>query len=202
MKFLHLFSLLAAAWVLTGCQTGPQPKHAADPLGAWRAHEMRMAEVDKWRITGRIAILTEEQAWNASIRWVQDGDRFRIRLTAPLGQGSIELKGRPGEVELRDQDNVVYHAINAEDLLFDTLGWRIPLNGLRFWVRGIPEPNDQMQDVVIDPTGRLKKLSQLGWLVEILRYRGLGGQIVPDKLFMKTNRFSTRLIINHWQVSS
>ncbi len=202
MKIQHIASIFAAGLILAGCQSGPPPRPAADPLAAWRVHEQHMSEVKRWRVTGRIAILTEEQAWNASIRWTQDHDDFQIRLTAPLGQGSIELKGGPGAVELRDQDNVVYRATNAEDLLFDTLGWRIPLNGLKYWMRGIPEPKDALDRVVIDPTGRLMKLRQLGWMVEILRYRGLGKQIVPDKLFMKTDRFSTRMVINHWQILS
>jgi outer membrane biogenesis lipoprotein LolB len=48
------------------------------------------------------------------------------------------------------------------------LGVRLPVNGLRYWVRGLPEPGSTPGQT--DADGRLTRLEQNGWVIEYPAY--------------------------------
>ncbi|MEE8607300.1 MAG: outer membrane lipoprotein LolB, partial [Nitrospiraceae bacterium] len=85
---------------------------------------------------------------------------------------------------LRDANNQTYWAATSQQLLFDTTGWRLPLDGLNYWVLGLPVP-DTPGTQALDRSGRLKSLDQLGWQVRFLRYRRHGVYEFPSKLFIR-----------------
>ena len=79
------------AALLAGCASAP-PK-VADPEAAWQERRDRFAGLTNWTATGKVAIRTEEEAWSATLHWVQDKAEYRIRLIAPLGQGTLQIAG-------------------------------------------------------------------------------------------------------------
>ncbi len=152
---------LGLALLLAACTSAPY--RAADPEAAWQERRDRLSAIDGWIVTGRVAIRTEEEAWHATLHWVQRHDAFRIRLIAPLGQGTVQIAGDDGRVILRTSENRVYRAVDAESLLTDTLGWSVPVKGLRFWLTGLDDPYGPPPERRLDMSGRLEQLDQSGW---------------------------------------
>ena len=54
-------------------------------------------------------------------------------------------------------------------LLEQTLGLRLPVTGLRYWVRGLPAPGPTAL-LQTDAAGRLTRLEQNGWVIEYPSY--------------------------------
>src|SRR5690606_18888434 len=72
-------------------------------------------------------------------------------------------------------------AESAEDLLEQQIGWRLPVENLLWWVRGLPAP-DSPSRLQLNPDSRLARLAQAGWTVEYSRYQEVEGVQLPQRL--------------------
>jgi outer membrane lipoprotein LolB len=205
----HGLGLLALAALVAGCASTPVPSPVENPAATWRARQIELKPVTAWTIQGRLAMHADNKGWQASIFWVRDGDHQSIDLIGPLGRGHLRLSQDNHGAELRDADQKTWRADNAEQLLYRTTGWRMPLAGLNYWVLGLPAP-DSVGQQELDEQGRLKTLVQGGWNIQFLEYSRYGALDLPSKLFIdrrdggsdggqvKDNMLEVRLIIEHW----
>ncbi len=169
------------------------------PKGAWDRHQARVAGLHHWNFNGRLALSRGQEGWSARLNWLQQGARFRLRLQGPLGQGSYELSGVPGELLITTAEGKQYRAGNAEQLMRQRLGWTVPVTGLGYWVRGIPQPGQRYRSIGLDAQGRMTDLDQSGWRVSILRYIKAGEYSLPGKVFMVNGDLKIRLVIDDWR---
>jgi outer membrane lipoprotein LolB len=198
--------LFSIATLLVGCASLPPP--AGDPARVWQEREQKLAPLTGWELHGRLALRTDSEGWHASLVWVRSGDRHNIDLTGPLGRGHLRLKRSREGAELKDSESNVLYADSAEDLLLRATGYRVPLEGLDYWVRGLPTPGATLERE-LDPWGRLRGLRQDGWDIEFLEYARQGDYELPSKLFLRRELASrgerdgeveVRLVIERWQV--
>ena len=177
--FFSVFSFLC----LYGCTFLPSRPPEENVTAAWQSRQALLAPIDKWEIEGRISVSTSEEGGHASMRWVRRGERHEIDLTGPLGRGHIKLTQDEHSARLVDEKNETYEAKNAQQLLYTATGWQVPLEGLRYWILGIPVAGLPMQHR-LDEAGRLKSLRQLGWDIKFLEYSQHGGYDLPRKMFL------------------
>jgi outer membrane lipoprotein LolB len=80
------------------------------------------------------------------------------------------------------------------------LGWRIPVTGLKSWIKGLPQP-DVESNYEIDGLGRLKSLQQNGWFVNYLDYFPAQKQVqqLPKRLYLKHNNVGIKIVIERWE---
>ena len=189
---------LGLALLLVACTSAPP--RVADPEAAWQERRDKLSGIDAWTVTGRVAIRTEEEAWHATLHWVQQQDAYRIRLMAPLGQGTVQIAGDDTRVTLRTPENQEYRAVDPESLLSDTLGWSVPVKGLRFWLTGLDDPYGPPPERRLDVAGRLEQLDQSGWTIDYERYEGEGPLALPTKLQLRNERLAMRVVVNRWDL--
>ena len=168
LRFALLGSVLVSS-MLSGCATVPRlPSVELDRL--WQQHRQSLEQKDNWVLTARIAGSTEDDGWSGKLSWQQAGGNYQIHFQAPFGQGAVQLLGDPYRVQMRTSDEQMVVADNAESLLYQQLGWRLPLKGLRYWVLGLPMPvatPAQVSPVLaLDEAGRLASLQQSQWRVK------------------------------------
>lgn len=206
MKAVKYWLLIGLALALNACSTLPVPPDraadgAAEPL--WQQRQQALTALQSWSLNGRIAVLTAQQGWHAGVRWMEQDGEYHIHLDAPLGQGAAEIIGNRAGVVLRTSDGE-FSAASAEDLLEQRLGWRLPVSGLRYWVRGLPDMRAPVASHTLDAAGRLTRLQQSGWDIEFKRYAPVGPLELPDKIFLTNNSTGTdatleiRLVIERW----
>lgn len=146
-----------------------------------------------------MALRTDKESWTVTLHWENEVDRFQLRMIAPLGQGTWQLTGNRDLVALTTDDNQTYEAADSESLLRQTLGWEIPLEGLEYWVRGMPQPNKPFDRILLDSEARMVDLKQSGWEIKIERYQKVRGMDLPGKISMFNPHFSVKLVIQDWQ---
>jgi len=190
--------------LLTGCATTPQlPSAEQDRL--WQQHRQSLEHKADWTLTARIAGSTEDDAWSGKLSWRQIEGSYQMYFQAPFGQGAVQLLGSPEQVEMRTSDQQVVVADDAESLLYQQLGWRLPLKGLRYWVLGLPMPvtvpTDAAAVLAFDETGRLASLQQSQWQVSYEAYRRVDEVELPQKVYLKNHAMSLRLVIDRWQLN-
>jgi len=169
------------------------------PEGAWDRHRTDVAGLHNWNLNGRLALSRGKEGWSARLNWRQRGAHYRLRLQAPLGQGTFELSGAPGEVRITTSEGKQYQAASADELMQQTLGWAVPVTGLGYWVRGIPRPGQRYRRISLDAEGRMTDLDQAGWRISILRYLYAGKYSLPGKIFMLNDALKIRLVIEAWR---
>lgn len=188
--------ILLAVLVLAGCAATPQ---SADlpPIGSWEARNQVLGDIRDWEFKGRIAVKAGDDGFNGKFNWAQEGDAFNATVGGPLGIGTVRIEGDGNTVELTDKDGVATVLEDAESELYWRYGWTIPVASLRYWALGIPDPAfPAVTDV--DEDGRLARLEQSDWVVEITRYREGGGQQMPRILSATNPDTRVRMVIDRW----
>lgn len=185
--------LLAA---LAGCAT---TRDAVDlqPIDSWQGRKEVLGQVDAWEFKGRIAVKAGDDGFNARFNWAQDGDAFQATVSGPLGIGTVRIEGDGDSVTLTDKDGAESRLDDVETELLWRYGWTIPVESLRYWALGIPDPG--VPGVTeLDDQNRLLRLEQSGWGVEISRYAEGGGQQMPRVLTAKNHDTRVRMVIDRW----
>jgi outer membrane lipoprotein LolB len=189
--------LAAIAW-LGACATVPPTP--VEESGAWATRQQALAGVERWVVQGRVGIETKTDGGTATLTWAQDGESYSMRIMAPLGQGTFELRGNEAGVSLRTPENRRISAQDPETLMQQSLGWSLPVAGMRYWVRGLPVPGHAIGQMRLDEAGRLLDLQQDGWRISLQRYRTVGPHELPDKIFMESEPLKMRIVISEWQL--
>lgn len=196
------FSVLVVMGLLAGCATQPRviPLDDAQLGQAWEARHAQLSELNRWSLSGRVAVRSDADSWSAGLRWQQFDEAFDIRFSSLLGQQMARLKGDALMASLYLPDERVLTASNLSELLDEELGWHVPLSGLRYWVLGLPAPGDETAST-LDAQGRLAWLEQSGWRVEYRRYQSAGILELPEKITLTHGNLRVRLVVDRWQPS-
>ena len=196
---IGLVGLMGVMILLPACTTLTAVKTASPELERqWLVHQRDLDQFHSWVISGRLGIQTEDEGWHVSFRWQQgDAKLYHITLSGPLGQQAAELQGTPQGVTLLLADGHSVTAMDPDELLSRQLGWRLPVRGLYYWVRGLPVP-DAAETHGLDGRGRLQWLEQSGWHIAYRRYDDVSGKDFPTKIFLDSSQLNVRLVIDEW----
>ena len=200
MKIIFPFLFMA---FLAGCAEMPflLPEKKAD-TEAWDLRHAALKNIESWTLQGRMVVIVDDDGWSATLHWVQDQGNYTMRFIAPLGQGTYQLHGDGRLVSFLTAENELYQADNPERLMQENMGWSVPVHGLKYWIKGIPEPGVTSENMLIDEEGRMTDLQQSGWHITISRYADFNGTQMPSKMVMKNDRLQLRLVIQDWKTNT
>lgn len=205
--------MLVAAYcalMLGGCATQTKsPSQGAnvstkptDAQSAWQQRQADFARMSSWRLQGKVGVQFQAQSASFNMSWLQTGkDQYEMNIKNPL-TGSIVayLKGERSEVVMQ-ANGKTYKDANAERLLQGHLGVSLPLDGMKYWVRGIPAPDSPVQQVKLDAQGRPELLQQSGWQVEYSGWQGANWKALPERINLSRTPDNTKVkvIAKDWQ---
>ncbi|QQS53387.1 MAG: outer membrane lipoprotein LolB [Candidatus Competibacteraceae bacterium] len=191
-------ALMALLLVLSaGCAVAPSsPPTAPD---AWAARQSVLTRLTQWQADGRIGVVNGQDGWHAGFQWTQREPAYRIDIIGPLGQGRITIQGDEREVSIQTQDGQRSTAPDPDLLLEQTLGLRLPVTGLRYWVRGLPAPGPTTL-LQTDAAGRLTRLEQNGWVIEYPSYApsSVFNLDLPERIVARRLDLGVKLVIEQW----
>ena len=192
--------VLVMVLLLGGCAETPIMEPSTDPQAEalWQSREVLLRGINGWAVKGRLGIKTRDDGWSASLYWAQQEQLYKMRIVAPFGQGTYEITGGHGKVSLLTEKNEVLEATDPDTLMYENLGWSVPVLGLQHWVLGVPDPGSPIDERMIDGTGRLIMLQQAGWKIDFSRYVSVGQYELPGRISMENDRIRVRLVIQDW----
>lgn len=155
--------------------------------------------VSSWELSGAMAARNKNKSWTASINWVQQGiNRYQIRLFGPLGGGTIIVEKNGGVVTYADGPKKS-SSNNADKLLEQHTGVRLPVQALYYWVRGLPAPGS-VQSATYDEAHHMTTLSQAGYTIRYSNYTSVSNTVLPGKISLQGHGVTIKLVIKHWRV--
>lgn len=188
--------LLLGLLSLSGCAT-TRPVVNLPEIDTWETRHTVLGELREWQFKGRIAVKAGDEGFNGKFDWSQRNDTFSATVGGPMGIGTVRIEGDGRTVVLTDKDGIRTVLNDAELDLRYRYGWTIPVASLRYWALGVPDP--AMSVVTeFDDEGRLSRLLQSNWTVEISSYREGGGQQMPRILTATNPDTRVRMVIDSW----
>jgi outer membrane lipoprotein LolB len=187
--------LVLSLTLLSACAgTGVRPSAAAAEASQ-AARELALAGRQQWAFTGRVALANGDNGGSGRIEWTQDGDDFDIRLSAPITRQSWRVVREHGLVRLEGLEGGTREGEDAEALLLEATGWRLPVAAMAAWVRGLRGPGQAT--VTGDPLGLPASLAQAGWQVEYREWDAATPPL-PRRIYATKGQASVRLVVEQW----
>ena len=186
--------------VLSSCAIQP-PITDTERQGLWTSHQDSLRDLHDWNLTGRMSFRNDTEAWSASLYWREQAQHYQIQIVAPLGQGGVEITGDGETVSLSTDDGQTFREDEVELMMLQNLGWRVPASAMRYWVKGIPEPDSVIDEMETDDLGRLLQLTQSDWSIYYQSYTRVDGYQLPARIDLHRDESSIRMIINYWNLS-
>lgn len=184
---IALFLALAA-----GCAL-----HPPQPQASWSAEEL--AVVDRFTVRGKVGFRRGDQGGSAALVWTQQGPRYDLAVTGPLGQGSATIRGNDTRIEIETGDGR-RTGDSPEQLLAEAIGWPVSVNHLSYWARGLAAPGSAAI-VTPDAAGHPRRIEQDGWVIDLDRYEAEGRLLMPHRIIATAGDSRVTLLVQRWLFS-
>jgi outer membrane lipoprotein LolB len=127
---LKIFSIAVVGALLSACAT-PTANLPQAPVAAYR---------DAIELSGRLSVNYHKdgkpESLSGKFAWSQSPSRIDISLDSPLGQTIARISVTPDGATLTQSGQAPRVARDLDTLTAQTLGWSLPVSGLRDWLQG------------------------------------------------------------------
>jgi len=153
-RLVHL-TALAVPLLLSACATPPKPVTTGK---------------EEFVLSGRLGARYVDIAGKPGelyghFDWIESGGSIELTLIDPLGQAVARINAGPRQTSITLRSGDTYSDRSPEALTRRTLGWELPLGGLRHWLRGQGSPG---ADVQRDDQGRIERIRDTGWTIRYI----------------------------------
>ena len=186
--------------LLAACASPVQQLPSAQ---SWADHKAQLQRIDRFEATGKLALRSPDVSESGNLVWRQDGARTDIFLSGPFGVAptNIHSDGRELVVKQGTETNTV--DLNNPDAVRAATGWDYPLQALPYWIRGLPAPSLQLQQLEQDSvTGGASLLAQSGWEVRYERYGRFGELNLPTRIVITDGEAKATVLLRQWRIDS
>jgi outer membrane lipoprotein LolB len=209
MSVRRLLLAAGGAGLLAGCVTtaprAPLPPAARDAAVArQQMRETALSRRAQWNLEGRVALSNGRRGGSGRIDWQQDGDAYRVALSAPVTRQSWRIEGDAGSARLEGLDGGPRVGDDATRLLREATGWEIPVQALASWVRGARATQGGPAQLQFAGDGRLARLQQDGWTLDYSDWRQqpAAGVELPMRINAERGEARVRLVVDDWSAGS
>lgn len=136
-KLLSALALAGAAALLPACTIAPVAPPSQAQVAAYR---------DTIDLAGRLSVNYDRDGkldtLSGKFEWHQRPDVIEVALASPLGQTIARIQVTPQGATLTQGDKPARTAADIDSLTAQTLGWSLPVSGLRDWLQGYAAGKD------------------------------------------------------------
>jgi outer membrane lipoprotein LolB len=115
-------------------------------------------------------------------------------MSGPFGVGALVLK--------RTADGLSLNGAPPSDAVMEQLqerlGFELPLDHLRYWLLGVPDPGAGFE-VKRNAQDRAAQLTQAEWIIDYDRYAPVAGDLLPAHLVLSREGVRVRIAVDHWE---
>ncbi|HET7269087.1 MAG TPA: lipoprotein insertase outer membrane protein LolB [Oleiagrimonas sp.] len=195
---LRVVPALALVALLAACAP-VQMMGNSGMIAAQAAREKVLAGRDHWKLRAHLGVSDGEHGGSGTLIWEQDGERFSFTVRAPITGRSFRLTGGPDGAKLEGLDRGTVRGPDAQTLLAQVLGWRVPVKPLHDWVRGVRAGGADADAVLrFGGNGLPSVLKQDGWTIEYRGWYTNTSPALPRKVYAAHGDYHVRLSIRRW----
>jgi outer membrane lipoprotein LolB len=185
--------------LLASCATPPKPTVSLNSS----SHQLSLKQQEHWSIKGKLGFKSPDKKQSANFRWQQTQQQYQLNLTSIIGTSLLKMQGNE-EVATLVADDETYQDSDPSHLIWRVTGWQIPVEKMRFWIKGQHQNNDL---VVTSEQGWVSQLQPIcnnckNWLINYDNYKLIDNIWLPHKVVLrnKTNNSQLLVRINAWDL--
>jgi len=161
---------------------------------------------DNILIQGRFSVAYEQnnrpQSVQGRFQWQQQGQRIHIDLMSPLGQTMAKMAITPNLATIQQTGKEIKSAPNIAELTEQTLGWSLPVAGMRGWLQGF-NLNSTNQRQIARPNEN-DQFDTEGWRIRYVSWQQNSVSVYPKRIDLtrtspQLHQLSLRIIIDQWE---
>jgi outer membrane lipoprotein LolB len=199
MNLRQLLILPPLMIVLAACNT--TSRMDAPVNSEWEQRKAVLQSLNHWEFTGSINVRDANEAHSSRIRWRQQNEQYRINLWGTFNIGATEINGRPGEVRIEQEGEEPIITESPEEMLYQRIGYELPVTELNFWIKGIPAPG-RSEAMVFAENQQLLGFEQAGWRIDYLGYTNIGAESLPTRIRIQKEPLRLDLTRLNWTLLS
>ena len=203
-KRLHVACLLTALFV-GGCATVPQgvTPSVGTPVSA-------PVYRDAIELGGRLSIhyrqRDQDEALHGSFQWAQSSDHTVVTLLSPLGQIVATIDLTANTATLTQAGKPPRSASNVDELVANSLGWPLPISGMRRWLQGFVT-DTKGQEISATPQMPDAIMTRDGWRIRYASWQDDATaasktrpkRIDLDRTTNEAGDVAIRVVLDTWQ---
>lgn len=166
--------LAIALSTLAGCATTPSAPRSSASVAAYQ---------DNIALAGGIFINYtrdgKKEPLNGSFTWQQTKTNTDVSLISPTGQTVAVINVVPGRATLTESGKPPKTAPDLDTLTTQTLGWTLPVSGLRDWLQGYATDRDGKRFVASPSNDNV--ITRDGWKLEYVSWQDDGAAVPQPK---------------------
>lgn len=191
---VRLLLSLSLLTLLCACATAPRVLPVVDASD----HQQALAQLQQWRVSGRLAFKGEHDQFSASLNWRQSYTDYELLLSNLFGATLLRLSEHQDQVELQ-YDGKDYRHDDATWLLYKLTGWQMPVNDFPNWLKG---QRTEGTRILSADNGLIYQLqSAQGWTVELADYRQVDRYVLPFQLQLQAGPNQIKIRVNQWTLN-
>ena len=148
----------------------------------------------EFNVLGRIAARYGGEGFTGNVDWRHASSGDDMLISTPLGQGVARIVRQGDATQLTTANGKKYSAPDAESLTEQALGFRLPIEGLANWVRGLPGDPDAR--VARSADGKVQSIEERDWRIQYLDYDDAGR---PKLMQLDYPGIQLRFVITEWR---
>lgn len=204
-KTAALMSALFPVLLLSGCAAlAPQAEQTSTETIQSAGNRQYHQAID---LDGRLSVQYQrnnaDESLHGSFTWRQTAQSNTITLLSPLGQTIATIAVEPGNATLTQSGHAPRTAADVDELAAQSLGWPLPVSGLRNWLQGFAvdaqgKPFTATPDANSVTTGD-------GWQIRYVTWdENDPARIHPKRIDLErqteqAGKVAIRIVIDNWQ---
>jgi outer membrane lipoprotein LolB len=194
VKILYIFLVLAC---LAGCATVTQLGLGEHKL-SWPARQKQLNNLKNWNLHSAIGIKNLNQRTAAHVHWQQFENNYILNITSQFNIGGVKIVGDSTGVTLWRSATNKISAQTPEELMYQELGWALPIDNLRYWILGLPAPK-LVCTSQFDAYNHLIYLQQQGWQISYSNFISINNIDLPTAILINNSKLQIKVVIKKWE---
>ena len=200
-RYIHIYIAVLSVFALSACITVNQTIPVEDIDQSWMKRADYLYENSRWIAKMSLVGKTDEQKFKTKVIWQQKDETYQIKLQDFIGRTVAIIDGSEDAVVVKTSKGQQYKGDNAEALIKELFGMHIPVSGLRFWLQGLPQPNRQLDELMLSEEGLAESIRQQGWLMSYPYYVANDPFKMPSQVLLGIEDLLLTVKITQWEFS-
>ena len=199
MRFLFIL----IAFALSACATAPSKIVPIDNVNlAWENRKSSLYKQDKWVAHLSLIGVAKQEKFKTRIIWQQIDQNYQIKLRDYIGRTVAIIDGSPQKVIVKTSKGQRYEDNDAETLIYGLFGLRIPVEGMRYWLRGVPQPEEEYQALNLRADGLAESMRQVGWQLSYQDYANNQTLKLPTRALFEYDDLALTVKVARWELTT
>jgi outer membrane lipoprotein LolB len=163
------------------------------------ADSVALTTLTHWQLRGKLGVRSSNSASTANLQWLQQQQAFSLKLSGPLGTGTLTAEGDYRTIEVKQGDKTFRG--KPSTIGQQLLGLPLPVDAFGWWAKGLPSPTlSPPTKLLMDFQGNPTYFEQAGWQLSFSKFQMTQGYYLPRKLSGQMGDLSFKLMISAWQI--